>query len=160
MVFTFQARDNRDARCIPGWFLRRARHWTGVRNLRSARWYKATSWPQARSASGSFSAALPSGKHQPCTAWGRLRFPRASSPQRTPPGGFLHHWSRLGSGNTRNVGYRCSHGILAAITLLNSKRFWTGAPSLEGGISQRLSLNMTELPQFSSSEEEWRSELG
>lgn len=122
-------------------------------------WYKATSWPQARSASGSFSAALPSGKHQPCTAWGRLRFPRASSPQRTPPGGFLHHWSRLGSGNTRKVGYRCSHGILAAITLLNSKRFWTGAPSLEGGISQRLSLNMTELPQFSSSEEEWRSEL-
>lgn len=70
MVFAFQAGDNRDARCIPGWFLRRARHWTGVRNLRSARWYKATSWPQARSASGSFSAALPSGKHQPCTAWG------------------------------------------------------------------------------------------
>ena len=28
MVFAFQARDNRDARCIPRWFLRRARHWT------------------------------------------------------------------------------------------------------------------------------------
>lgn len=73
MVFAFQARDNRDARCIPGWFLRRARHWTGVRNLRSARWYKATSWPQARSASGSFSAALPSGKHQPCSFRAHLR---------------------------------------------------------------------------------------